>query len=277
MQLWKIELDCVSAEEDGWQLIELGMNAWEVTNETRLTCYLRATPQELADFLAKAVKAGFSNPHTEPVEDANWVQLCQASWQPLMIGKLTIIPILEEQKSQTPPTGPSEIAILPALGFGTGHHASTRMALELLQSAPIIDHKPQTALDLGAGSGILSLAAAKLYNCAVYAVDNDPLAIENAAINLRINKLGEMVTLKCADVLQVSGCFDLVMANLYAEMLCSLETKLRELTRKDGMLIVSGIMSGLYQEVRNSYAQPNWRLAIEKGSEGWHAAIFIRN
>ena len=276
MQLWKITFDCAAADEEGWLLTELGINAWEVISATQLECFFKTTRTDLEAFLNAAAKAGLKCAACEAVDEVNWVQRCREGWQSAQAGALRILPILDDNEDQNRPFAADEIGILPALGFGTGHHASTRMALELLQHIAVSALRPQTVLDIGTGSAVLALAAAKLYGAAVEAVDNDPLALENAAVNLRLNRLQEGVRLRCDDISRITGSFDLVLANLYAELLCAHEDRIRNVTRAGGVLIISGIMEELLETVRRRYGGDCWEIADQRQSEGWCAALLVR-
>jgi len=277
MPLWKITLHCRDSSEEGWRLTELGIYAWEELSPQSVVCYLKGGEEQIHAFRTEVEEAGFVWAACELQAEINWVKACHDSWRVVQIGSLTIIPFLEEVDPNTRPLATQEIAILPALGFGTGHHVTTQMALELLQHPLVCRLAPHNALDLGTGSGILALATAKLYQAQVLAVDHDPLALENAAVNIRLNNMAERVKLELYDISCVQGSFDLVLANLYAELLCRHEPLLQRLVQSKGFLIISGIIEELYASVCERYFRNAWNILEERMLEGWHAVLLQQN
>lgn len=157
-------------------------------------------------------------------------------FKPFSVGLFIIMP------AGDPVPQPSGIPIL--LGrqgaFGSGDHETTASCLELL---PVIPGLPGSrVLDLGSGTGILAIAAARLGAATVAAVDLDQAAVRSCAENAMLNGLGGQVQSVCGELSAVSDrCFDLVLANIYIDILLPLADQLVAMTRNGGHLLLSGI------------------------------------
>ena len=184
------------------------------------------------------------------VDDEDWARRSQASLTAIRVGRIVVAPPWAAESQQraassqpdpgSRPTDPGLIAIVidPSTGFGTGHHASTRLCLELLQR---IDVAGKQVVDVGTGSGVLAIAAWKLGARRITAIDNDPDALTNARDNVDRNGAGEAVGVSEIDLstasLEPAG---LVLANLTGAILQRHATALRGLATPGGNLIVSG-------------------------------------
>ena len=157
-------------------------------------------------------------------------------FKPFNIGLFTIIP------AGDPTPQPCGIPIL--LGrqgaFGSGDHETTASCLELLPAIP--DLPGSRVLDLGSGTGILAIAAARLGAATVVAVDLDQAAVRSCAENAALNGLEDQVQSVCGELSAVTGhCFDLVLANIYIDILLPLADQLVAMTNPGGHLLLSGI------------------------------------
>jgi ribosomal protein L11 methyltransferase len=173
------------------------------------------------------------------------------------------------------------------MGFGTGHHESTHAALELLQSAEVSELSPQKIFDLGTGSGILAIAAQLLYSEAtIVGNDIDEAALNNAAENAAINGCStiEFITGSLPDPRLPAKGFDLILANIYAEALCSLEEEIHKLSKPGGLLILAGIFGDRDLLVEDKY-RSNWEFLTRtyrerKGDDSEYqrwTALLLRN
>ncbi len=180
------------------------------------------------------------------VEDEDWARRTQAELPAITIGRVTIAPPWDLPS----PTSPVErstlreaqpgivVQIEPSRGFGTGHHQSTRLCIVLLQSRNL---SGLTVADVGTGSGVLAITAAKLGAAFVAAIDNDPDAVENARENILANGVEKVVEAHVDDLSRTSvPAADLVTANLTGTLLCRHAGDLARLIRPSGSLIVSG-------------------------------------
>jgi ribosomal protein L11 methyltransferase len=193
------------------------------------------------------------------VADQDWVHATQAHIVPLTIGgRLWVGPSWHE------PPG-SEFAVVrldPGLAFGTGSHATTRLALEFLVRTLAGGER---ILDYGCGSGILAVAAAKLGAAQVDAVDLDRQALEAAAVNASANCVAVRVF---APEALPPGDYDVVVANILAKPLMLLSPLLAARTRAGGRLALSGILVAQAEELAAAYAE-RFDLAVTRDEEGW--------
>ncbi len=203
---------------------------------------------------------------TRPLPEEDWACAWQEYFKPLKIGKrLVIKPSWEKYVPQ-----PEEIVIEidPGRAFGTGHHPSTYLVLERLETlfeelfgphglAPYV-------LDVGTGTGILALAAAKLGAQEVLAVDIDPEAAEVARENVLRNHLHQIVRVSTTPVWEIADTFDLIMANISAYELKLLGKKLAELLRSGGRLLLSGFLKEEGSELWEAYKAYGLKLVYQK-------------
>jgi ribosomal protein L11 methyltransferase len=154
-----------------------------------------------------------------------------------------------------PAAGDVAIDLDPGQAFGTGAHASTALCLEALDD--LAQARPAIArfLDVGTGSGILAIAAAKLWPAAAgIAVDDDPTAVATAADNLAGNGLAARVACSDAPLATVTGTFDVVVANIQADVLEALRDELAARVAPGGALVLSGLLTSQIDAVSRSYA-----------------------
>jgi len=218
------------------------------------------------DRAAAALRAHFHgiDPRPMDVSDEDWATRSQAALRAVTVGVLTIAPPWDVagplkpaptdsiQPAPTASTKPAPtdtdrasagsgfsrtIVIQPSMGFGTGHHASTRLCLAALQQ---IDLHGRSVIDVGTGSGVLAIAARRLGATGVLAVDDDPDAIAAAEANVKLNQESR-IALEVADFRSAKiGQFDLVIANLTGGLLIASADRLESLAIPGGRLILSG-------------------------------------
>jgi ribosomal protein L11 methyltransferase len=200
------------------------------------------------------------------VPDENWVERSQAELGPVVAGRFRIVPpwLVSHR--------PGEIVIRPSMGFGTGHHASTRLCLEALQR---LDLAGRSALDVGTGSGVLAIAAHRLGANPVFAIDNDPDAIANARENLALNGVAGNIELRedTLETLTVAPA-DVVIANLAGALLCRAASRLAALATPGGHLVLSGILDYEEPDVVAAF-QAAARVAARKVEGEWVGLILI--
>jgi ribosomal protein L11 methyltransferase len=176
------------------------------------------------------------------VIDENWQQKWEESIEPVHIGSQIIV--RPSWKTTEIPAGAIEVIIDPKMSFGTGHHETTRLMIELL------GHRLKagmSVLDVGTGTGLLSIIAAKLGASRVTGLDNDPDAYENAVENCKLNGVSDIVTMylgKINDRPELQKLtFDIILINIDRGTLINILDILYKRLKSGGMLIVSGIIS----------------------------------
>ena len=199
---------------------------------------------------------------TAAVEALDWTAVARSHHRPVEIGRrLLIAPPWEVPDAP----GREVLVIEPGMAFGTGQHATTRGCLEAIEAAVAADGVA-SALDVGTGSGILALALARLGVPRVVAIDDDPAVLPIARENLERNGAAR-VALSTGTAAGLDGHFDLVVANLLADILVRESEALRARTAAGGRLVVSGLLESQADAVLAAY--PGWRVADDYRDEGW--------
>ena len=191
------------------------------------------------DRVAAALTAAFPNVVVRPedVPDEDWAARSQAALRAVTIGTLTVAPPWDVPVGSG--SSRTTIIIQPSMGFGTGHHATTRLCLTALQR---IDLQGKTVVDVGTGSGVLAIAARRLGASGVLAIDDDADAIAAAEENVRLNDESR-IALEVADLRESKiGQFDVVIANLTGGLLIASADRLQSFTAGTGRLVLSGFM-----------------------------------
>ncbi|TLP48453.1 50S ribosomal protein L11 methyltransferase [Cohaesibacter sp. CAU 1516] len=162
--------------------------------------------------------------------------------------------------------------------FGTGHHGTTAGCLKVI-SEELRSFKPMRVLDLGTGSAVLAIGLAKLLKQEVIATDIDPISIETAKDNIRINKVHPFVKLAVAPgfkhpIFAEKGPFDLIVANILAGPLCSMAPELALHTSLGGRIILSGLLPHQRARVIAAYRQQGIKLLRTIEEDGWLVLVF---
>jgi ribosomal protein L11 methyltransferase len=203
------------------------------------TSRLRAffTTAESRDAAARALASSFGTHlfvESVNVEDEDWAARSQAQLRAITIGRLVVAPPWDRGSDPL-----FTIIVRPSMGFGTGHHATTRLTLRALQALPLDN---QTVLDIGCGSGVLAIAAVKLGARSAIGIDIDPDALENARENAGLNHLADSVRFEEGDFREMPLRAGIVMANLTGGLLERSAETLSNSVGAGGFLIVSGFM-----------------------------------
>jgi ribosomal protein L11 methyltransferase len=203
------------------------------------------------------------------VPDDDWAARSQQNLTPITVGRITVLPtpgsplpIPDSAVANPcalipdPCDGSIPIVIEPSMGFGTGHHATTRLCLTALQR---LDIGGSVVVDVGTGSGILAIAAARLGAARVHAIDVDADAVQCANDNLALNSDARNVTFAVADMVSVPlPTADVVVANLTGAALVRSAGLLLAAVRSGGTLIVSGILATEEGDVRRAFQEAEW-------------------
>jgi len=205
-----------------------------------LVGWIRAELEAQAD--GAEVRAG-----SERLDDQDWAETWKLHFHPLHVGgRLWVLPPWEE-----PPAGSIAVVIEPGMAFGTGGHATTALCLQGILE--ILDRRSDASvIDVGCGSGILGIAAAKLGAGRVVMVDNDPVAVAVARENAEANGCAAIETSE-RPVQAFDEAFDLVIANILAGTLIELAAPIAARVAEGGELLLSGILATQAADVRAAY------------------------
>ena len=207
--------------------------------------------------------------------DQDWATCWQQYFKPVeIVPGLVIKPSWE---SYQPTPGQAVIEMDPGMAFGTGQHASTRMALALIRQCQKTKQYRQ-ALDVGAGTGILAMAAALFGAERVVAIDNDPDAVAVARDNVARNGLAARIEVSATPVARIQGPFPLVCANIVHDVLAELAETLAGLTAPGGCLILAGILGGEQEDnMIRVYGELGLRPRTRLRQEEWAALLLCRD
>jgi len=226
--------------------VELGNDKIVIRSESDLTPVKEALVS-LSGTLGENIKMDFT---LEEKENVDWIKNYQESIQPIEAGKFYIFPSWYEAKENF-----INIKIDPALAFGSGHHATTFSCLEAISEyVNPEDH----IIDVGCGSGILGLAAKKL-GATVELCDTDPLSVESCKENFALNE-ETYDTLWEGSIDKAEGTYDVVIANIIADVLRFIAKDLKAAVKTEGYLILSGILDKKETLVKESFSD----LTLEK-------------
>jgi ribosomal protein L11 methyltransferase len=203
------------------------------------------------------------------VDDEDWARRSQASLRAVRAGRIGVAPPWDADAFADDPDVIT-VVIEPAMGFGSGHHATTRMCLEALQR---LDLRGRRVIDVGTGSGVLALAAARLGAAGVLAIDVDPDALENARGNAGLNGGAANVEFRQLDFRPAPAeRAAVVVANLTGGLLAAGAADLSRLVTPGGVLILGGITAAERDTVYHAFEEGfsvDWRAE----DDGWCAAL----
>jgi ribosomal protein L11 methyltransferase len=299
-----IDVD-VSSVTEGWPdlfqaaLVDLDAAAIDETAAYRVFFH----HAEARDRALAALRADFPHLLMRPIDvpDEDWAARSQASLQAIRVGDIIVAPpwdvppapdaagskgLPHESKAGLREAGEElgssadvqrglaphhVIVIQPSMGFGTGHHATTRLCLAALQE---LNLHGRTVLDVGTGSGVLAIAARKLGASRSGGIDDDPDAIQAARENAALNR-GAEVHLQVLDLRSAAlSPFDVVVANLTGGLLLATADRLCELTAARGALVLSGFMDEEEAQVLASFG--TMQVADRRQEDEWIAVTLRR-
>lgn len=172
------------------------------------------------------------------VENKNWNEVWESKFSPIEItDRIVVRPSFKKYSASN-----NQIVIIidPKMSFGTGEHQTTKLMLQLLERYMKTGAK---ILDVGSGTGILSIAAAKLGAAKVIAVDNDELCYENGIENVNTNDVGDIVEVKIGEIASINESdFDLVIANINKHILIDIAPVLTAKIKQGGLILLSGLL-----------------------------------
>lgn len=251
-----------------------------------LICYLPNAdpdPEEVADIVAKvgahlAELTGIFKVRQPSLAvsffaEEDWSSTWKQHFKPFVIVPgLVIAPTWEEYQARQ---GEAVITMDPGMAFGTGHHATTSLSLELLRRTLTTGPAGMQVLDVGTGTGILGMAALLFGASRVLGLDNDSEASSAAEENVRRNGFEERMQVSLVPLGEHSGRFQVVVANIVHDVLLQLSADLTRLTEGGGFLILSGILVGeQVASIERHFAGLGFRLLDREERKEWAALRF---
>jgi ribosomal protein L11 methyltransferase len=212
------------------------------------------------------------------VRRENWAESWKKHFRPLRVGRsLLITPSWCRPRTVS---GQKVVVLDPGLSFGTGHHPTTWFCLrQLVAHRPT--RQPKSFLDLGTGSGILVIAAAKLGYSPLVAIDHDPDAIRTAARNLQRNRVAPKISLQTGDVSRLpptkSAPWDVVAANLTSDLLMNHRSRITRRVKPGGTLVLAGILRREFPLLARAYARSGFKVIARSSRGEWTSAALLHN
>ncbi|MCG1022322.1 50S ribosomal protein L11 methyltransferase [Sutcliffiella horikoshii] len=222
------------------------------------------------NLLVYDIDLGLNNISISEVNEEEWATAWKKYYNPVKISeKFTIVPTWETYE----PVSSDEkiIELDPGMAFGTGTHPTTVLCIQAIERTV----KPQDkVIDVGTGSGVLSIAAAMLDAKEVLALDLDDVAVESAKLNIKLNKVHPTVAVKQNNLLKnVEGPVDVVVANILAEVIVRFTDDVYRVLENGGTFISSGIISMKKQEVKDALIKSGFKIEETMMMEDWVAFI----
>lgn len=237
----------------------------EEDNINEILTYINEKMDELKEL---GIDTGLAKVESEKMFEEDWANNWKKYYKPTKVGeKIVVKPIWEEYQEQ----GDEKVIELdPGMAFGTGTHETTRMCIQSLEEYVKAD---STVFDVGCGSGILAIAAAKLGAKMAVGVDLDPVAVESAKENVGYNNLDNIQILYGNLVEVIDGKADIVVANIIAEVICILTEDVKRVLKDNGYFITSGIIHDRVEMVTKKLEETGFEV-IEINKDGeWNCIV----
>ncbi|KSU85814.1 MULTISPECIES: 50S ribosomal protein L11 methyltransferase [Fictibacillus] len=242
-----------------------------------VTSFLGETVDEVKEainnLMTYDIDLGHNHVTISEVNEEEWATAWKKYYKPVKISeKITITPTWEDYQ----PVSSDEVIIEldPGMAFGTGTHPTTVMCLQAIEKYL---NPGDEVIDVGTGSGVLSIAAAHLGAKHVQAFDLDEVAVSSANINVKLNKAAEKITVKQNNLLNgIEGPADLIVGNLLADIILRFVPDAARVLKQDGLFITSGIIQGKKNEVKEELKQNGFTIVEVLEMEDW-VAIIARN
>jgi ribosomal protein L11 methyltransferase len=221
------------------------------------------------------LKIGAGKIKTAKVRREDWAESWKRHFKPMAIGGALLV---KPSWSKKRPRKNQAVVILdPGLSFGTGQHPTTSFCLAEIVRRRKIGLR-QSFFDIGTGSGILAIAAAKLGYAPVRAIDFDPEAVRVARANARVNGVHRKLQIKSGDVTKLSAKpeeqFDLVCANLISNLLIAERGKIAAQLSSGGVLVLAGILKSEFSEVQRKFESLGLKLTSSRSEKEWRSGSF---
>lgn len=251
--------------------IEDGRGLWEVGG------YFTESPDDIGLALLAAAHgaAAFA---VSRVEDRDWVAQVRRELHPVHAGRFTVYGAHDAHV-----VGPERIGlrIEAAMAFGTGHHATTHSCLTLFDRLLRVGDRPARVADVGCGTGVLAMAAARACRAECVATDIDPVAVDTARANTAVNGVAPLIRTAAAigtrHDLYRRGAFDLVFANILARPLRRLAPEIASILRPGGHAILAGILENQIIGVEGVFAGHGMTVVDRVRRDGWTSVMVRRS
>ncbi len=264
-EIWTVDVQATA-------VLEIGPGAWQVTG------YVEKTGADVAASIRTALSARIVDlPDFEvvTVDGRDWVSEGLKDLDAISVGRF-VVHGSHDRGAVRP--GSISVEIDAGQAFGTGHHATTLGCLSMLSKMVMRGHRPQRVFDLGAGSGVLAIAAAKAFRSLVVATDIDPVAVAVARDNAHLNGVAPRIRFAAASgtrsaTVRDGAPFDLIFANILAKPLIRLAPDIAAVAAADSHLVLSGLLDTQAPPVQAAFTAAGYRLVSRFRHDGWTTLV----
>lgn len=238
------------------------------------TSFLLETMEEIKLAINNLTKFNIDLGHNvitvQEVDEEDWATAWKKYYHPVKISnRFTIVPTWEDYERVT--TDELIIELDPGMAFGTGTHPTTVMCLQALEKTV---QTASSVIDVGTGSGVLSIGAAKLGASKIHALDLDEVAVRSAIENIALNKVDDIVQVTHGNLLDnVNEQADIVVANILAEIIMTFTDDAFTIVKEGGLFITSGIIATKKEDVKDSLQQAGFEIEEVMMMEDWVTII----
>ena len=237
----------------------------EEDNIDEIIAYINKKVEEIKSL---GIDVGEGKVEFEKMYEEDWANNWKKYYKPSKVGeKIVAKPIWEEYEVKDEEL---VVELDPGMAFGTGEHETTRMCIQALEKYV---QKDSTVFDVGCGSGILAIAAAKLGAKLAVGVDLDPVAVESAKENVGFNNIDNIEILHGNLIEVIDGKADIVVANIIAEIICILTEDVSRVIKPNGNFITSGIIHDRVEMVTNKLEECGFEVVKVNKDGEWNCII----
>ena len=237
----------------------------EEDNIDEIIAYINEKVEEIK---ALGIDVGEGKVEFEKMYEEDWANNWKKYYKPSKVGeKIVVKPIWEEYEAKDEEL---VVELDPGMAFGTGEHETTRMCIQALEKYV---QKDSSVFDVGCGSGILAIAAAKLGAKLAVGVDLDPVAVESAKENVGFNNIDNIEILHGNLIEVIDGKADIVVANIIAEIICILTEDVSRVIKPNGYFITSGIIHDRVEMVTNKLEECGFEVVKVNKDGEWNCII----
>ena len=237
----------------------------EEDNINEIIAYINKKVEEIKSL---GIDVGEGKVEFEKMYEEDWANNWKKYYKPSKVGeKIVVKPIWEEYEVKDEEL---VVELDPGMAFGTGEHETTRMCIQALEKYV---QKDSTVFDVGCGSGILAIAAAKLGAKLAVGVDLDPVAVESAKENVGFNNIDNIEILHGNLIEVIDGKADIVVANIIAEIICILTEDVSRVIKPNGYFITSGIIHDRVEMVTNKLEECGFEVVKVNKDGEWNCII----
>jgi ribosomal protein L11 methyltransferase len=248
------------------QLADAGYEGFE-EKETSLDAFI--TNKGFDTALLNEISFKYQTPYSlQKIADTNWNQVWESNFEPVVVDDYVAL----RADFHKPITNTKyEIVITPKMSFGTGHHATTYMMIELMKG---IDFNGRSVLDFGTGTGILAILAEKSGAEIIHAIDNDDWSIANAEENFKKNNCDKIVLKKASDASSEMK-FDIILANINKNVILDNLEILDGLLKQEGTILFSGLLQSDKQDILDAVKNLGLTLKKDLMKDNWIAVQLL--